>query len=60
MVFAEGGRVHDEWDLSELHDDMKWDAGVGIRVDVEGVIVRLDVAQGEEDTEVQMFMGHAF
>jgi hypothetical protein len=60
VVFAEGGRVHDEWDLSELHDDMKWDAGAGIRLNVEGVVVRLDVAQGEEDTEVQMFVGHTF
>ncbi|MEH6579646.1 MAG: BamA/TamA family outer membrane protein [Amphritea sp.] len=60
VVFAEAGRVHDEWDLSELHDDMKWDAGLGVRLDVEGVVVRLDVAQGEEDTEVQMFIGHTF
>jgi hypothetical protein len=60
VVFAEAGRVHDEWDLSELHDDMKWDAGAGIRMNVEGVVVRLDAAVGEEDSQVQMFIGHTF
>jgi hypothetical protein len=60
VAFAEVGRVHGEWNLSELHDDMKWDAGGGFRLNVEGVIVRLDVARGEEDTEVQMFIGHTF
>ena len=60
VVFVEAGRVHDEWDFFESHDDMKWDAGVGVRLDVEGVVVRLDVARGEEDTEVQMFIGHTF
>ena len=60
VVFAEVGRVHDEWDLSELHDDMKWGVGAGIRLDVEGVVVRLDVAKGEEEGQVQMFIGHTF
>lgn len=60
VAFAEVGRVHNERDLSELHDDMKWDAGVGFRLNVEGVVVRVDVARGEEDTEVQMFIGHSF
>ena len=60
VVFAEAGRVHDEWDLSELHEDMKWDAGAGIRLDVEGVVVRLDAAMGDEDVQIQMFLGHTF
>jgi hypothetical protein len=60
VAFAEIGRVHDEWDLSELHNDMKWDVGIGLRMNVEGVVVRLDVAKGEEETEVQMFIGHTF
>ena len=60
VVFAEVGRVHDEWSLTELHEDMKWNAGVGFRLNVEGVIVRLDVAKGEEETEIQMFIGHTF
>ena len=60
VAFAEVGRVHDEWDLSELHEDMKWDVGMGLRMNIEGVVVRLDVAKGEEETEVQMFIGHSF
>ena len=60
MLFGEVGRVHDEWDLGELHEDMKWDVGAGVRLDVEGVVVRIDAAVGEEDSQVQMFIGHAF
>ena len=37
--FAEIGRVHDEWDLDELHNDMKWTLGAGVRLMVEGVVV---------------------
>jgi len=28
--FVKAGRVHDEWDLDELHDDMKWTIGGGV------------------------------
>lgn len=58
--FAELGRVHDEWDLSELHDDMKWTLGLGARINVEGVIVRVDAGTTEEQAEVQMFIGQTF
>ncbi|MCM2679384.1 hypothetical protein [Echinimonas agarilytica] len=58
--FAEVGRVHDEWDYSELHKDLKWDVGAGLRVDAEGIVVRVDIAQGGEGSNVQMFIGHTF
>jgi hypothetical protein len=59
-VFAEAGRVHDEWEMDELHDDMKWSLGAGARIMVEGVIVRVDFATSEEQSEVQMFIGQTF
>ena len=58
--FAEVGRVHDEWDLSELHRDMKWTYGGGIRAMVEGVIVRVDLGLSKEDAGLQMFIGQTF
>ena len=60
LVFAELGRVHDEWDTDELHNDMKWSLGAGARIMVEGVIVRVDFATSEEQSEVQMFIGQTF
>ena len=59
-VFGELGRVNDEWDLDELHEDMKWSIGAGARIMVEGVIVRVDFATSEEQSEVQMFIGQTF
>jgi hypothetical protein len=38
----EVGRVAPEWDLKELHSDLKWDAGFGLRGMMRKVIVRLD------------------
>jgi len=58
--FVEAGRVHDEWDLDELHSDMKWTVGGGIRLMVEGVVVRVDLGVSEEQSEVQMFIGQTF
>ena len=60
VVFAEAGRVADDWDFSEFHEDMKFTFGAGLRVSVEGLIIRMDVAGSSEGGEVQMFLGHAF
>ncbi|MCU7939987.1 MAG: hypothetical protein KZQ64_03940 [gamma proteobacterium symbiont of Bathyaustriella thionipta] len=58
--FVEAGRVNDEWDLDELHNDMKWTVGGGARIMVEGVIVRVDIGVSEEDAGLQMFIGQTF
>jgi hypothetical protein len=60
VVFMEAGRVADEWDIGELHKDMKFTFGGGVRISVEGLIIRVDLAGSEEGGEVQMFIGHAF
>ena len=60
IVFAEVGRVAEKPAFSTLHKDMKVSAGAGVRMLVEGLVIRLDVAGSEEGGEVQMFFGHTF
>jgi len=60
VAFGELGRVAPEWDLSELHRDMKWDAGLGLRLMAKGLVVRVDVSVSEEDYGVQMMVGQPF
>lgn len=60
VAFAELGRVHDEFDLKELHRDMKLTVGAGVRALVQGLVIRVDVAASEEGGEVQMFFNHPF
>ena len=59
-LFGEVGRVAPEYDIKELHSDMKWDAGAGVRVMAKGLVVRLDVAYSEEDVGVQMMVSQPF
>ncbi|MHC4518120.1 MAG: BamA/TamA family outer membrane protein [Planctomycetota bacterium] len=60
VLFAEVGRVAGKWTLKELHSDMKWDVGVGVRLWVKNLIVRMDTAFSEEGTGVQFMAGHPF
>ena len=59
-MHMEAGRVADEWDIGEFHKDMKFSFGGGVRISVEGLIIRVDLAGSKEGAEVQMFIGHAF
>jgi hypothetical protein len=54
------GRVHNEFDLDELHGDMNWSVGAGLRLLVEALVVRVDYAVSDEQSEVQMFIGQTF
>ncbi|MDH3997745.1 MAG: BamA/TamA family outer membrane protein [Desulfuromonadales bacterium] len=56
--FGDLGRVADEWKLDTLHEDMKWTAGVGARVMVNRLVVRVDVAASDEDVITQLFISH--
>lgn len=58
--FAEYGRVAPSYSVSELHKDMRWNLGGGVRALVNGLLVRLDVAASEEGSQVQMFVGQPF
>ena len=59
-LFGETGRVAPNWSLDTLHDDMKWDVGIGLRVFAQGLVFRLDTAVSEEGGGVQMMIAHPF
>lgn len=58
--FAELGRVADDWDLGDLHTDMKWDLGIGFRAMIRRTVVRLETAYSEEGWSVVAMAGHPF
>lgn len=60
VPFVEVGRVADEYDLGELHSDMKWDVGLGLRAWMKGFVLRMDTAGSKEGVGVQMMIGHPF
>lgn len=60
VAFAELGRVHDQWDLGELHDNMKWTLGGSLRLLVYELVIRVDLGVSEEGGEVQMFFSQPF
>ena len=56
--FGELGRVAEEWKADTLHEDMKWTAGAGVRVMVNHLVVRFDMAASDEDVIAQVFISH--
>jgi outer membrane protein assembly factor BamA len=60
VLFFEVGRVSGSWKLSELHSDMKWDVGVGLRTWVKNLVVRMDTAYSEEGMRLHLMVGHPF
>lgn len=58
--FVEGGQVAGDYTFSDLFDEWKFDAGIGIRSMFAGGVVRLDIATGEEDTTAWVMFGHPF
>jgi len=60
VPFAEIGRVAPEWNLRELHEDMKWCAGLGLRFWAKGLVGRVDTAVSGEGGNVQMMISQPF
>jgi hypothetical protein len=60
VPFVEVGRVSPHFRLHDLHTDLRWSAGLGIRASVNTLIVRADVAVSEEELRVQMMVAHPF
>ncbi len=60
VVFVEAGRVASRWDVALFHQNMKHSAGVGLRAMYRNVLLRVDLAAGQEGLQVQMFVDHAF
>lgn len=58
--FAEAGRVAPEYRLDVLHEDLQWDAGLGLRFRAKGMVARVDVAWSDEGAGVQMMVGQPF
>jgi len=60
VVFAEAGRVAEEWDVDLLHQDMKVDAGFSLRGMFYQAVCRLDFAFSEEGTRIVAMYGQPF
>ncbi|PID27708.1 MAG: hypothetical protein CSB55_07930 [Candidatus Cloacimonadota bacterium] len=58
--FFELGRVARDWDIEELHRDMKHDFGIGLRINADTFLLRLDYAYGSDGSLVQMFIDQPF
>ncbi|MGI9342949.1 MAG: BamA/TamA family outer membrane protein [Gammaproteobacteria bacterium] len=60
VLFGELGRVAKSWDVSTLHDDMKWSVGFGFRAMIGSSVARLDIAISDESTQGMLFLGQPF
>jgi len=60
VPFVEVGRVAPDWGVQRLNRDMKWDAGVGLRLWAKGIVVRIDSAVSDEGYGVQMMVSQPF
>ncbi|MEI6897018.1 MAG: BamA/TamA family outer membrane protein [Psychromonas sp.] len=60
VLFAEVGRVAENYDLSELLTDMKYDVGFSLRALAAKVPVRFEVAYGEEGSAMWFMLKQPF
>jgi hypothetical protein len=59
-AFAEVGRVSPVWSPSHFAEEMKYSAGGGFRLMFTDLVLRMDLAFGNEDPMLQMFMAQSF
>lgn len=60
VVFAEAGKVTQNFDLNELHQEMKWIYGVAARFEIEQVVVRTEFAFGGDESQVWVMVNQPF
>ncbi|MGF1723075.1 BamA/TamA family outer membrane protein [Vibrio kyushuensis] len=60
VAFIDAGRVAEEYDLKTLHTDMQWSVGGAIRLQVEGIVVRAEVAKGAEESLFRVMINQPF
>lgn len=60
VAFADVGRVAEEYDLKELHTDMQWSLGGALRFQVEGIVVRTEVARGSNESLFRVMINQPF
>lgn len=59
-TFVEIGRVANEWNIQELHSEMKWDVGIGLRAMMSKAVLRFDIAGNDEVWEMWIMAGQPF
>jgi hypothetical protein len=60
VPFVEVGRVAPTWNAADLHSDMKWSAGLGVRAWAKGIVARIDAAFSTEGVGIQMMISQPF
>ncbi|MFM2622087.1 BamA/TamA family outer membrane protein [Vibrio owensii] len=60
VAFVEAGRVADDYDLKTLHEDMKWNVGGAVRFQVEGIVVRAEMAKGADEGTFRVMINQPF
>ncbi|UJF19548.1 BamA/TamA family outer membrane protein [Vibrio sp. SS-MA-C1-2] len=60
VLFIDAGGVADQYDFAKLNQDMHWSAGGGVRLQVEGVVVRAGVSWGEEGSSFKVMVNQPF
>lgn len=60
VLFTDVGRVADDYDISELHEDMQVSYGGAVRFQVEGVVVRAEMAWGDEESLFRVMVNQPF
>ncbi|NKF49468.1 hypothetical protein G3R49_02580 [Shewanella sp. WXL01] len=60
VVFGEMGKVANSFSASELHTDMKYVMGAGVRFEVEDIVVRLDLASNTDENQFWVMVNQAF
>ena len=60
VTFFEAGRVAPEWNLTTFHKQMKYDAGLGVRMFVNNMVIRVDSGVSPEGVQLQMYIKQAF
>lgn len=60
ILFGELGRVAPQWSLSELHTDMKYDAGFGIAAFINRYLGRMDWAFSPESWHIRVGVSQSF
>ena len=48
------------WNVKDLHTDLKWDAGLGLRLWAKGLVARINVAGSDEGFGVAMMVNQPF
>ncbi|MGR5196340.1 BamA/TamA family outer membrane protein [Vibrio sp. WZ-1] len=60
VAFVEVGRVADDYNLKALHEDMKWSIGGAVRFQVEGIVVRTEMAKGADEGTFRVMINQPF